>query len=126
MSKPTVTMPPWRTKPPERVRRIEIKARSKDRAFCLLRARTQEATESAASGGFKRQGLFQKQRRPNICCPFGGEPDSEHQGRPTNGRSRSVMLATSVQKLLASMKRRKFSMPRSLFAAIPFAWEGDV
>jgi hypothetical protein len=26
---------PWRMKPPERVRRIEIKARSKDRAFCL-------------------------------------------------------------------------------------------
>jgi hypothetical protein len=36
------------------------------------------------------------------------------------------MLATSVQKLLARMKRRKFSMPRSLFAAIPFPWQGDV
>jgi hypothetical protein len=45
---------------------------------------------------------------------------------PSSGRSRNVTLATSVQKLLASMKRRKFSMPRSLFAAIPVAWEGDV
>ena len=35
MSKPMATTPPWRTKPPERVRRIEIKARPKDRAFCL-------------------------------------------------------------------------------------------
>ena len=35
MSKPMATTLPWRTKPPERVRRIEIKARSQDRAFCL-------------------------------------------------------------------------------------------
>jgi hypothetical protein len=35
MSKPMATTLPWRMKPPERVRRIEIKARSKDRAFCM-------------------------------------------------------------------------------------------
>jgi len=44
----------------------------------------------------------------------------EYQGMPTNGRSSSVTLATSVQTLLDRMKRRKFSMPR------PLCWRGDV
>jgi hypothetical protein len=45
----------------------------------------------------------------------------QNQGRPSNGRSKSVTLATSVQKLLDTTKSRKFSMPllpfllRSLF-----------
>jgi hypothetical protein len=37
-----------------------------------------------------------------------------HQCTASNGHSRSVTLATRVQKLLDSIKRRKFSMPQSL------------
>jgi hypothetical protein len=108
---------PWRMKPPERVRRIEIKARSKDRAFCLGVRRSRGARRFDLDGHLKE--------RRSICCPRGDESDScdesgfpEHQGRPTNGRSSSVTLATSVQTLLDRMKRRKFSMPPSL------SWRG--
>jgi len=83
--------------------------------------------------GFKRQGFNAKASTPRLqtsgasnvraaeakapgylplCWRPGSHP--EHQGRPTNGRSRSVTLATSVQQLLDNMKRRKFSMLRFL------------
>jgi hypothetical protein len=62
-----------------------------------------------------------KQRRKISVAPCGNElVPLKHQGRPTNGRSSSVTLATSVQKLLDRTKRKKFSMPRS------FSCRGDV
>jgi len=97
---------PWRTKPPEGFDGLKSKSRSRDRAFCLRWWRSCGASSNGA----------------RYLLPLGGNElvPSKHQGRPTNGRSSSVMLATSVQKLLDRTKRKKFSMPRS------FSCRGDV
>jgi hypothetical protein len=107
------TTPPWRTKPPERVRRIEIKARLKSRAFCLVYARSQ----SAALTPWNTPQETGAWRRPTAF-------PAASQGKPSSGLNSSVMLATSVQKLLDRTKRRKFSMPlpkaASMLAAFMF------
>jgi hypothetical protein len=116
MSKPTATTLPWRTKLPERVRRIEIKSPVARPGFLFVLLEQ----EKPRSTGLPP--LWTLQKRCSISAVDRGDAPvpAEHQGRPTTGRSRSVTPVTSVQMLLDRMKRRKFSMPRS------FLCKGDV
>jgi hypothetical protein len=73
-------------------------------------------------GSFKKRGELQKicsasrEARAIADVPRGdGTGCPQRHGRPTSGRSNSVMLTSSAQKLLDSMKSRKFSIPRSFF-----------
>jgi hypothetical protein len=59
MSKPMATTLPWRTKPPERVRRIEIKSPVGETGLFVC-----AVEEAAELHGTAR----------DICCPCGNEP----------------------------------------------------
>jgi hypothetical protein len=80
------------------------------------RGERRERGASSAKGYFRSKG-----DRISAALVVARRVPPGTQGRPTNGRSRSMTLATSVQQLLDNTKRRKFSMPRSLFR-----WEADV
>jgi hypothetical protein len=84
MSMPTVTMQPWRTKPPERLSINEIKSPVERPGF-----------------------LFALMRVPRRTRRF-----PIPQGIAVIGRNKRTTLVTSVQKLLDRMKSRKFSMRR--------------
>jgi hypothetical protein len=101
-----VTTLPWRTKPPERVRRIEIKSPVARPGFLFAL--------------WKKPRSFTERRAISVALVGTSRFPPQHQGKPTNGRSSSATPATRVQKLLDRTKRRKFSMPRS------FSCRGDV
>jgi hypothetical protein len=99
---------PWRMKLPERipVPGIETKSPVERPGFLFGRRSSHEVW---------RFDFHASKNGARYLLPLGdGEPvPAKHQGRPSNGRSKSVTLATSVQKLLDTTKRRKFSMPSS-------------